>query len=62
MLQLTYTIAEARQITGLGHTKFYEELNSGRLKARKCGRRTLIAKSDLETWLDGLQPYPVRGA
>ena len=33
---------------GIGRTKVYEEINAGRLKARKAGRRTIIADDDAE--------------
>lgn len=43
--------------SGLGRTQVYEELRSGRLKARKCGRRTIIPMSDAENWLQTLPAY-----
>jgi hypothetical protein len=39
---------------GIGRTKAYEELNSGRLRGRKSGRRTIIAEDDAEDWLRNL--------
>ena len=36
---------------GLGRTKTYEELKSGRLRARKIGKRTIISEDDAEDWL-----------
>jgi hypothetical protein len=36
---------------GIGRTKAYEELNSGRLRGRKSGRRTIITEDDAEDWL-----------
>ena len=38
----------------IGRTKTYEEINAGRLKARKAGRRTIIADDDAEEWLSNL--------
>ena len=38
----------------IGRTKAYEEINSGRLKARKAGRRTIITTDDAEEWLSRL--------
>jgi hypothetical protein len=36
---------------GLGRTKTYEELKSGRLRGRKIGKRTIICEEDAENWL-----------
>jgi hypothetical protein len=38
----------------IGRTKAYEEINAGRLKARKSGRRTIITADDAEDWLSRL--------
>jgi len=54
---LSYTVKEASKQTGLGRTRIYEELNSGRLKGVKAGRRTLIPHTSLEEWLKNLKPY-----
>lgn len=34
----------------IGTTKFYEEIKSGRLRAVKCGTRTLILNRDSKSW------------
>lgn len=57
MSQLVFSIEEARAATGLGRTKIYQLINSGELQARKIGKRTLILKDDLETFLSGLDVY-----
>jgi hypothetical protein len=41
----------------IGRTKTYEEINAGRLKARKAGRRTIIPEDDAEEWLSLLPPF-----
>lgn len=38
----------------VGRTKAYEEINAGRLRARKVGKRTLISDDDAEDWLKNL--------
>lgn len=38
----------------IGRTAAYEELKSGRLRARKCGRRTIIPMTEAERWLTSL--------
>ena len=41
----------------------YEAMNSGALKARKNGKRTVILDEDLRAWLNGLPAYePKRAA
>jgi hypothetical protein len=40
--------------------KLYEALNSGALKARKDGKRTLILDDDLRAWLQSLPAYEPR--
>jgi excisionase family DNA binding protein len=34
----------------VGRTTAYEEIKRGRLRARKCGRRTIIGDDDGEDW------------
>ena len=53
-----YTISEISEITGLGRTKLYEEVNSGRLVAKKCGSRTLVPKESFCHWMETLPNYP----
>lgn len=45
------SIAQFSKEYGVGRTKTYEELKSGRLHARKLGNRTLITEDDAEEWL-----------
>lgn len=39
---------------GISESKFYVEVKSGRLKARKVGSRTIIPEKDELEWLDNL--------
>jgi excisionase family DNA binding protein len=39
---------------GIGRTKVYEEIRSGRLEAVKVGRRTLITEQAGQEWLRSL--------
>ena len=41
---------------GVGRTKAYAEIKSGRLRARKVGRRTILIQDDAEEWLRKLPP------
>jgi hypothetical protein len=44
---------------GIGRTAAYDEMNKGRLVARKFGRRTVIPVAEAERWLSAL---PVQSA
>ena len=53
--KVSYSIAEAVSVTGLGRTSLYAEIGAGRLLASKCGRRTLIPAAALDEWLKSLE-------
>jgi len=55
------TIPEASSSSGLGKTKLYQEISSGKLRAHKAGRRTIILPNDLRDYLSSLPPI-VRAA
>ncbi len=55
------SINEACTFSGIGKTKLYEAINSGKLKAHKAGKRTLILSDDLRHYLSSL-PLMVRAA
>lgn len=48
------SVNEFCQQAGIGRTKLYQEITSGRLKALKCGRRTIIPVIEFENWLERL--------
>ena len=50
------SIAEACAVAGIGRTKIYQAITeeNGSLKARKCGKRTLILRDDLRHFLASL--------
>ena len=52
--QRAMSVARFSEDYGIGRTKAYEELNSGRLRGRKIGTRTLISEDDAEAWLQRL--------
>ena len=52
------SIAEFCARYGTGRTKAYEEIKSGRLRVRKCGKRSIIAEDDAEDWLRCLPILP----
>jgi excisionase family DNA binding protein len=51
--KLAYSIKEIRTLTGISNTKIYTEIQQGRLRTSKSGRRTLILAKDLQAWVDG---------
>lgn len=52
-----YTVAEIIEITGLGRTKIYEEINTNALRAKKCGTRTLVTAESFREWQDSLPDF-----
>jgi excisionase family DNA binding protein len=56
---LALGIMDAARAAGVGRSTIYENINSGALKARKAGRRTLIHREDLQAWLAS---FPAKAA
>lgn len=52
--KLAFTIEQATEASGVGRTALFAAVRTGRLRARKLGRRTLILSADLQSFLDGL--------
>ena len=50
-----YSIPEVCQLVGIGRTSVFGEIKEKRLRAVKCGRRTLIRTEDLDAWLRSLE-------
>ena len=46
------SLAEVRQVLGLGRTKTYELVATGELPAVKIGRCLRVNRGELEAWLD----------
>jgi hypothetical protein len=53
-LKRLLTVPEAIFTYGIGRSKFYLEVAAGRIRLRKCGRRTLVSADDMEVWVAGL--------
>jgi excisionase family DNA binding protein len=54
MDQLAFTIADACAAARVGRTALYQAIRSGKLRAVKRGRRTLILNDDMRRWLTSL--------
>lgn len=56
------TIYEACKRARVSRTFLYGEIGTGRLRAVKAGRKTLIRAGDLRAWLASLPAFPARAA
>lgn len=50
-LPLALSIEGVQRETGLGRTLIYDAIRTGKLAARKAGRRTVILREELEFFL-----------
>ena len=53
---LAFPLSQVQERLGISRSKAYEEIAAGRLKAVKCGSRTLIPYASGEAWLNALPP------
>lgn len=51
---LYVSIPEAARRMGLGRSSLYKEINAGKIRVKKCGKRTLISVDDIQAWFDEL--------
>ena len=49
-----FTLREFCQRYRVGMTRTFEEINAGRLKTVKLGKKHLVHKSNAEAWLNSL--------
>ncbi|MBR0900986.1 helix-turn-helix domain-containing protein [Bradyrhizobium tropiciagri] len=52
--KLAFTIQEAVKAAGIGQTSLYKAIRDKQLTARKYGTRTIITRSDLQSFLNTL--------
>lgn len=50
------SVSDFCRVNGIGRTTFYSEVKAGRLRAVRCGGRTLVLAEDAEIWRRSLQP------
>ena len=62
LLQKSYSLSEFARQNDIGLTTVRGEIKSGRLVARKIGRRTIITAEDASDWRDRLPKVQPRGA
>lgn len=53
--KLLYRVNEACSLLGLGRTSLYEEIAAGRLRVVRAAGRTLLARRDLEEYVEALR-------
>jgi predicted DNA-binding transcriptional regulator AlpA len=58
LAKAAYTVSDTMEVLSIGRTKLYQLMQSGDLKPRKLGRRTLILASDITALLDKLHALP----
>jgi excisionase family DNA binding protein len=51
---MAFTIEEAGVVSRVGRNSLYSAVETGALRARKIGRKTLILRDDLRAWLEAL--------
>ena len=59
---LAYSVPQVLAKINIGRDKLYALIREGKLPARKCGKRTLVTDSDLETFLQALPRLPHQAA
>jgi excisionase family DNA binding protein len=58
--RLAYTVAEAAECIGLGHTRMGDQVRAGRIRVVRIGKRILIPRDALREFLDA-NSEPVSG-
>jgi hypothetical protein len=61
-VEISLTIGQAVQITGLSRSRIYVLLGEGMLESRKAGRRTLILNASLRAYINNLPSAEIRRA
>jgi excisionase family DNA binding protein len=58
------SVSEAQEILKIGKTKIYALLKAGAIPGKKLGRKTIILRADLNSYVESLPVYslqPVMG-
>jgi hypothetical protein len=57
---LAYSVEETLRLLGICRPKLYQEINAGRIVARKLGTRTIILADELRRYLNELPKFTPR--
>jgi len=49
-----FSVDEFCAWASIGRSKFYGEVNEGRIRLRKVGRKSIVTDSDARAWLEAL--------
>ncbi len=49
--KIAYSIREVSELVGICERKIYYEIEEGKLKIARIGRRVLVRSSELDRWL-----------
>lgn len=60
--RLSYTIAEALEVTGMSRPTIYRLHAAGKITLKKVGRLTIVEVSDIRAMLASAQAVPRRAA
>jgi excisionase family DNA binding protein len=52
--RIAYSVVEAARIAGIGRTGLYQLIKDGAIPVVKIGKRTLVRRSDLESFMASL--------
>jgi excisionase family DNA binding protein len=50
--KLLHDVEEARKLLSLGRTRFYKEVQAGRLTIVKAGKKSLVPQSELDRYVE----------
>jgi excisionase family DNA binding protein len=60
--KIAFTVKEAARASGLSRSLLYVAIGRGSLRARKCGRRTVVLARDLSAWIERLPTIEVKAS
>lgn len=60
--RIAHSPRESARRIGIGHDKLYREIRAGRIKVKKCGRRSLVTVAEEERYIASLPDLELGGA